>query len=154
MTTILIEPMNGENKCVQRILVIRNGSLLDAEIESLLRPNHKVNLIIFTIAPDKEVRLFEAIGRYQPDVVVVIDEALHVTNSINLLMFLQSCLRLRVVGVNSKNNRALIYDKSQFLIVQAADLVAVVKDSATNNFSNQGSDSVGNGRFPAKNMGD
>jgi DNA-binding NarL/FixJ family response regulator len=105
-----------------RVLVIENQRLLGAGIETLLRRD--VDLDVLGVTPESESGLLRDINRFQADV-VIFDEAM--IDSTGLLNLLEHYPTLRVVLVNADDGLVRTFDARQFNVVQATELVALIK---------------------------
>ncbi len=123
MLTVLFEKLTEGNKRDLSVLIVHNRSLLSAGIESLLMC--EANLDVFGVFPNNEASLLRAIGRYQPDV-IILDKSSRITNSIRLLTLLEEYPRMRIVEVNPENNLISLYGKYHILITQVADFLTAV----------------------------
>jgi len=99
---------NKVNRKLARVLIIGNGSLLGAGIQSLLI--HESNLVVFGTSPNSEANLYLEFRRFQPDVVVM-DESANPVNTARLLSLLANSTCLRVVRVSANDDWVHVYDK-------------------------------------------
>ena len=108
---------------MQRVLIVEDGCLLSAGIQSLLSLER--NLDVVSVSPRCQAELIQGIKRVQPDV-VVLDELTHLVTPASLLALVNTAPHLRVVVVSANDNRVRIYGKQQALITRAADLVNII----------------------------
>ncbi len=130
MLTMLTEKQNltsqTKNKTKQRVLIVEHNSLLGAGMESLL--NNASDLYSAGVTPNSKDELIQSISEFQPDV-VILDKTSSLINSVGLSVLLKNHPKLRVVAVSANDNLLHIYNKQQVLIMQAADLVNIIRYS-------------------------
>ncbi|MFQ5399831.1 MAG: hypothetical protein ACE5E7_09560 [Anaerolineae bacterium] len=99
---------NKASRKLARVLIIGNGSLLGAGIQSLLINEN--NLVVFGTSPNSEANLYLEFRRFQPDIVVM-DGSANPVNTTRLLSLLADSTCLRVVRVSANDDWIHIYDK-------------------------------------------
>jgi DNA-binding NarL/FixJ family response regulator len=113
---------------VPRVLVVDNGRLLGAGIESLL--GVEIDLEVIGVSSDSRAGLIEEIRRFQPGV-IVLDKDTYLTDPTSLLISLEDYSEVRVVQVSANSDLVCIYDKEQVLLTQGADLIKIIRDGKT-----------------------
>lgn len=109
-----------------RVLVVENGSILCAGIQSLL--TGKLDLEVFGVCPRDTVELIQEIQRRPADL-VILHESMHLADPGELLAVLEACPRLRVVVVSLHTNSVQVYQKQHVLITGIADLVSTIRSN-------------------------
>ena len=110
---------------VPRVLVVENGRLLGAGIESLL--GAETGLEVIGVSLGGWAGLIEEIRRFQPDV-IVLDEDTYMVDQARLLISLEDYPEVRVVQVSANSDMVCIYEKQQVLLTQGTDLTNIIRD--------------------------
>ena len=109
---------------MKNVLVVINKLLFGVGLESLLSTEKDLN--VKSIPYQNEKTLSEEIQHYKPHVVLV-DESIKRTTLPKLLDVLTGLPNIRVLVVNTKENKVQIYDKHEIDIIRSRDLISVVK---------------------------
>ncbi|MCL4301464.1 MAG: hypothetical protein KJ077_37535 [Anaerolineae bacterium] len=122
----MARPLTAKNKAkdIQRVLIVDNELLLGAGLERLLSRTAGFH-VVGVMGVDEET-LIVAINHLQADV-LIFDEASLLKIPLKLLTTILDYPDLRIVVVNTEDNRAQIYDKQQLVITQFTDLVKVIR---------------------------
>jgi DNA-binding NarL/FixJ family response regulator len=107
-----------------RALIISNGFLFSSVIESLL--SHEEDLFVITTNKGKVIHLLEEVHWVQPSVVIT-DTFNFYQKSEELDELLAQFPKLRLIVIDQKQNYVYVYEKKQFPIVAANDLLNVIK---------------------------
>lgn len=110
---------------MKRVLVVINKLLFGVGLESLLSDEN--DLDVKSIPYKNEKTLSLEIKEYEPDV-VLIDESIKLAVLPNYLNILAGLPKLRLLVVNSKENRVHIYDKNEIQIDSSMDFLTAVKN--------------------------
>ncbi len=108
-------------KCV---LIVNPASVLTAGLELLLHQQRDFKVV--SSNPENEEKLIEEIGRHRPDI-VLLDDSQSLVEPLHLIASLKDCPNLRVIVVNLKDNRLLIFNRQEFEVACANDLVDAVR---------------------------
>ena len=108
---------------MKRILVVESDQLLVAGVESLL--NGERALKVKRVVIDDEVDLTKEIKIFQPSVLIM-DDRLYFAKLPVLFGLIKDYPGMRVIVVNSVENRLHVYDKREILITSINDLLATV----------------------------
>ena len=109
---------------MKRVLIVTSELLLREGVESLL--SREVDINVYSTQFIDESTLAHEIDHYQPDV-VILDERLEYTDLTHLFDLLIDYPRIRVMVVNVIDNKVNVYDKSEFEVSHAYDLVSAIR---------------------------
>jgi DNA-binding NarL/FixJ family response regulator len=107
-----------------RALILSNGFLFSSVIESLL--SQEEDLLVITTNNGKVIHLLEEVHWVQPSVVIT-DTFNFYQKSEELDELLAQFPKLRLIVIDQKQNYVYVYEKKQFPIVAANDLLNVIK---------------------------
>jgi DNA-binding NarL/FixJ family response regulator len=110
---------------VKRVLVVIKKVLLRVGLESLLSQHQ--DLHIKTIVYQNEKALVAEIRDFQP-VVILMDEAIQLDHHPNVLGMLLDFPNIKLLVVNSKENRLHVFEKKEIRISQSADFINAIRD--------------------------
>jgi DNA-binding NarL/FixJ family response regulator len=109
---------------VQRVLVVENRTLLGAGVENLL--SGQASMDVRGATPDDEKELIQAIVKFQPDVVVLVNDTAS-SPLCHLFDYLADYPQLRIVTVSLDGSPVQIYDRRQTSILHATDFVRAIQ---------------------------
>ncbi len=112
--------VNRTKQAKQRVLVSTQEILLGAGIESLILRQNELSLIKMLSTSTSE--LIAKINRLKPEV-VILDEKMYEASLNDLMACMNERPEMRLVVVSDSDNRIEIYNKRQFWLTQATDLV-------------------------------
>lgn len=107
----------------KRILLIESGRFIGGVFMNLFQQQGLVKII--EAAPKTTQELMSAVERHRPHIVVM-DDTVDSEFLPNLLRHMQNSDDMRVVVVNTENNRVAVYHKQQINVQHSADLFAVL----------------------------
>lgn len=110
---------------MKKVLVVINKLLFGVGLESLL--SHEEDLNVKSVPYENKKALSEEIRRYEPHV-VLIDESIKLATRPNLLDILTGFPNIRVLVVNTKENRVQVYDKKDIQIARSMDFITAIKN--------------------------
>jgi hypothetical protein len=110
---------------VKRVLVVINKVLFRVGLESLLSQQKEWDLK--TIVYQNDNTLVAAIKDFQPEVILV-DEGVQIKDLPNVLGIFSDFPEIRLLVVNSQENRIQVYDKREIPISRPEDLFNAVKN--------------------------
>jgi len=110
---------------LKRVLIIINKLLFRVGLEGLLSREDDLRIQSVNFNPGRS--LSEQIRGYEPDVIVV-DESLKFSPTASFIDLLMGLPNIRVLVVNTRENKVQIYDKHEIQIAGSLDLISAIKN--------------------------
>jgi len=107
---------------LKRILIVQVRSLLLESIVGLLEASENGDLDVVSTFADNLPDLITVVYEIAPDV-IVIDRATCFTTPEDMIVNLLNMKSIRIVVLNSENNKMDIYDKNEINIVHPSDFI-------------------------------
>ena len=108
----------------RKVLVCSSELLLGAGIRGLLDGEEDLEGLGVGLANEKA--FFEAVNRFQPDI-VLIDKSTEPEVKSRLMCLLQDCPHICVILLSGKDNWLHVFHRRDFLVNQTSDLVNVIR---------------------------
>jgi chemotaxis response regulator CheB len=108
----------------RRVLVVQGDSLMSSGVLRLL--SDEPGLRVIGTKPADEGALLTKVARFRPDVVLV-EAASHLTDPVRLLSLVQHYPALRVVVMGPDRDVAEMYDRTEIVMAEVANLLAVLR---------------------------
>jgi DNA-binding NarL/FixJ family response regulator len=108
----------------RRVLVVQGNSLMSSGVLRLL--SNEAGLRVVGTMPADEGALIAKVARFRPDV-VLLEAASPLTNPARLLSLLQHYPVLRVVVMSPDRDVAEMYDRTEIVMAEVANLLAVLR---------------------------
>ena len=107
-----------------RVLIVHSNNIFTLGVENLL--TRETDLRVRSTALRNRASLVREIASFRPEVVIW-DESLS-TNEFSILMdCIKHSAEIRIMGINTRDNRVNIFDKQELQIHGSADLVAAIR---------------------------
>ena len=110
---------------MKRVLVVINKALFRVGLESLLSQYKELDLKTIVYQNDKA--LVATIKDFQPEVILV-DEGVQINDMPSVLGILSDYSNIRLLVVNSRENRLQAYEKREIPISRSEDLFNAVNN--------------------------
>jgi len=107
----------------KRIMLIESGKFIGGVFFNLFQQHDQLRII--EAAPANPQELLNAVESYRPHI-VVLDDTVDEAFLTHLLHYMQKSGDIRVVVVNTENNRVALYQKQQINVLRSADFFAIL----------------------------
>lgn len=105
------------------VLLIESGQFIGGVIHSLFRDCDRLNVI--EAAPANTRELIRMVNQTRPNI-VVLDDTIREDYLAPLLRYMRNSDSIRVIVVNTNNNKLDVYEKQQIAVSQRSDFLAVL----------------------------